>query len=127
MHDGRRDMEVWSEAAYSAAYRILWQAEGLAGMRYPHPGRRALVSVPAHITAALLMSKAGVPTPLIATVSGVAPGRLRRRLAVATALLIFPPYAARIEGLMRDMQHFGTIRQAGAPAKEAPCAAQPIG
>lgn len=118
-------MEVRSAAAYSSAYMIRWKAEELAELQYPHrPGRR-LLSVPPEMTAVLLMDKAGVPHDLIARLSYIQPDTLQRRLRVARALMMFPPYAARIEALMGKMPRYDAADvPAIAPAKEARCVAQ---
>lgn len=117
-------MEVWSAAAFSEAYNLLWKAEELAGVRFPR-GAAGPLSVPAEATAALLMDKAGVPMPLIVKLSSMEQDRLRRWLMVARTLLMFPPYAARIEALMEKMPRFTAVDVfAGAPAKESACAVQ---
>lgn len=116
-------MEVWSAAAFGEAYNILWKAEELADARFPRRsgGPRLL---PPEVTAALLMEKSGVPAPLIARTTLMPPDRLRRWLMVARALLMFPPYAARIEGFMEKMPRFTAADAYAATAKEAQCAVQ---
>lgn len=104
-------------ADYTGAYRALWTAEGLAGVSHQRSAAEPRrFGVPAMWTAWLLMEKAGVPQAIIADVSSADPASLRRRLTVARAMMMFPPYAARIEALMRDMPRYS--------AKEVPCVAQ---
>jgi hypothetical protein len=116
-------MDPYSEQVHEAAYSVRWQAERLAGVHAPR--RRSPLSVPAEWTACLLMDKAGVPQPLIATVSAADPQRLGRHLMVVKALMMFPHYAARIEALMRNMPRFGANETPSLkPAREAACAVQ---
>jgi hypothetical protein len=42
----------------------------------------------------------------------VPPDYLRKRLRAATAMMMFPPYAARIEALMAQMPLFNMRREA---------------
>lgn len=118
-------MQVWSARDYNAAYQLRWKAEEIAGLQYPHKSARRLLTVPPEMTAALLMEKAGVPPALIAKLSYTQPDKLSRRLRVARALLMFPPYAARIEALMEKMPRFDAVDvSASVRAKEIPCAVQ---
>jgi hypothetical protein len=111
--------------AYQEAYNMRWKAEELAGVQYPAKARGGLLSVPVEWTAALLMDKAGVPLSLIAYVSCEEEKRLRRQLIVAKALLMFPPYAARIETLMEKMPIWAAAPGLDTtPAKEGACAEQ---
>ncbi len=114
----------YGEIAMRDAYLVQWQAEMAARCYWPYrPGDKATPWVPAHWTAWLLMHKAGLPHHMIAYLARVDDGFLRRRLAVATALMMFPPYAARIEKLMQDMPRYAAAHASGpCPAKEAPCA-----
>jgi hypothetical protein len=68
--------------------------------------------VPREWTAWLLMDKAGMPRELIADPARVPPDYLRKRLRAATAMMMFPPYAARIEALMAQMPLFNMRREA---------------
>ena len=114
MHD------LYSEDALSAALAAKWQAEALAGLRWwRQTDRPGLLSVPAEWTAWLLMHKAGVPRELIASCAGVHLDHVTRRLRLATAMMIFAPYAARIEALARRMPAFAPHQAAGGK----PCAA----
>jgi hypothetical protein len=120
-----REMESYSEAAYSDAYRVCWRAEALAGVQYPQKGRKALLRVPSEWTACLLMEKAGVPLRLIEQVMIVDQKSLGRRLLIVKALMMFAPYAARIENLMKDMPRYGAVQPPVLkPAREAACAVQ---
>jgi hypothetical protein len=52
----------YSETTCSNALAVKWQAEALAGLRWPQRSRRpVLLSVPPQWTAWLLMAKAGMP------------------------------------------------------------------
>ena len=119
------EMDRFSETACSDALAIRWAAERLAGMWRVRHGRPKLPMVPMQWTAWLLMDKAGVPRELIAEMSRVSVDHLGRRLLAATAMMMFPPYAARIEALAAQMPRFGNADIAQpAPAKGARCAAQ---
>jgi hypothetical protein len=105
------------EPGLEAAWRLRWRAYALTGAHRiaPRPGP---LSVPPQWTAWLLMDKAGVPRSLIARTAGIDPALLERRLRLAKAMLIFAPYAARVEALMRSMPAFAE------PVPEAACAGQ---
>jgi hypothetical protein len=115
-------MEPWSEEAYRDAYTIRWRAEVLAGVQYPPDRRSNPLWVPPQWTAWLLMDKAGTPRELIARICYADPLLVKRRLRLAWALMLFPPYAARIEALMRTVPRWGG-GPASPTAKEAVCAA----
>jgi hypothetical protein len=122
---GGRDVERYSEDEIRDACIVQWQAEAQASLYWPQRGQSKAPWVPAQWTAWLLMEKAGVPRELIAYVCHVDPRRLRKCLLVATALMLLPPYAARIEKLKQPIPryrapHVPTLR----PAKEAACAVQ---
>jgi hypothetical protein len=103
----------FSLADYARAWHLHWQAMRLAGAYRP----RGPLSLPPRWTAGLLMDKAGVPRELIAGTLNVDRKRLDQRLRVATLLMVFAPYGARIEALRQQMPAF-----AERPALEAACA-----
>jgi hypothetical protein len=116
-------MDRFSEEACSDAMVIKWTAERLAGIWRIRDGRPKLPSIPRQWTAWLLMDKAGVPRELIADACRVPVDRLGKRLLAATAMMMFPPYAARIEALMEQMPRFGAApAHRRSPVKEAACA-----
>jgi hypothetical protein len=115
-------MERYTEEVLRDACEIQWQAESIARMRRPQRDRGGVVSVPPLFTAWLLMSKAGVPVDVVAYVSQVDLRKVQRGLLVAKALLLWPPYAARVEKMMHKIPRYGGGR--GVPAwraKGAPC------
>src|SRR5262245_32325952 len=118
-------MERYSDEAFRDAWLVQCDAEKLAGVKWYHLGRRGLFAVLPQWTAWLLMEKAGVPCDLIATMAYVDLRQVRHGLLVTKALLVWPPYAARIEGLMRQMPRHGAAHgPALQPAKEGRCAAR---
>jgi hypothetical protein len=115
-------MERYREEVLQDACEIQWQAESVAGVHGPQRGNAAPLSVPPLFTAWLLMSKAGVPVDVVAYVAHVELRKVQRGLLVAKALLIWPPYAARVEKLMQMIPRYTGGR--GVPAwraKGAPC------
>ncbi len=89
---------------YARARLVKWRAESLAVL-----GRRARegrFSVPQRWVAWLLMEKAGVPRALIAELWECPELDVVKYLRVAKAMMLFPPFAARIEYLMRTMPNF---------------------
>jgi hypothetical protein len=117
-------MHMFSPEASGDALMIKWRAEALAGMHWPHRyRRRVLPSVPRQWTAWLLMDKAGVPRDLIAYHARAHRDYLSKRLLAATAMMILPPYAARIEALMQQMPRFPVVAN-DLSALEARCVVQ---
>jgi hypothetical protein len=115
-------MERYTEEVLRDACDIQWQAESLAGVRWPLRGRVGALSVPPLFTAWLLMAKAGVPVEVVAYVSHVDLRKVQRGLLVAKALLIWPPYAARVEKMMRMIPRYtGGCAVPAWRAKGAPC------
>ncbi len=112
---------AFSEAAYSLAWMAHWQAKTLAGAHRVFR-RRSPLSVPPDWTAWLLMDKAGVPRALIAYCGNAAPERVTRCLRLAKALMIFAPYAARVESLAAQMPRFALDAHAEPTAPEVLCA-----
>jgi hypothetical protein len=119
-------MDRYSEATCSNALVVRMRAEALAGLRWPSRQRKRMpLAVPPRWTAWLLMDKAGVPRELIAQQHRLPLPDLRKRLRAATAMMMFPPYAARIEALMAQMPPFDapeTVRSIAARGTQ--CAAQ---
>jgi hypothetical protein len=118
-------MVRYTEEILQDACEIQWQAESVAGVHWPQRGRVGALSVPPLFTSWLLMSKAGVPVDVIAYVAHVNLRKVQRGLLVAKALLIWPPYAARVEKMMRRIPRYTGGR--GVPAwraKGAPCVAR---
>jgi hypothetical protein len=116
----------YSETTCSNALAVKWQAEALAGLRWPQRSRRpVLLSVPPQWTAWLLMAKAGMPREVIARQNRLPLDHLQRRLRAAIAMMMLPPYAARVEALMAEMPRF-EAQQNATPmrAREARCAVQ---
>jgi hypothetical protein len=105
----------FSDADYARAWQIYWTAARLADAHGSYQRGCRTFSVPPHWTAWLLMDKAGVPRPLIAHSFNVPETHLNSRLRAAKLLLMWAPYAARIEALMDQVPDF-------APALEAACA-----
>jgi hypothetical protein len=96
---------IFSDDDYASATALKWRAEYLVALgRATHGGA---LTVPLAWTAFLLMDKAGVPRALVAELSETSPAALAKRIRAARALMIFPPFAARIERLMRSMPRFG--------------------
>jgi hypothetical protein len=115
-------MERYTEEVLRDACEIQWQAESVAAARRPQRGRGGVVSVPPLFTTWLLMFKAGVPLDVVAYISHVDLRKVQRGLLVAKALLIWPPYAARVEKMMHKIPRYTGGR--GVPAwraKGAPC------
>ena len=105
----------FSNADYARAWQIYWTAVRLTRAHGSYLRHSRTFSVPPHWTAWLLMDKAGVPRPLIAYTFNVPRKHLDSRLRAAWLLLMWAPYAAKIEALMNTMPDF-------APALEATCA-----
>lgn len=117
MHEQR-----FGDHDYSRAWVLCWSARYLAGCSRVYPPRKAL-SVPPEWTALLLMDKAGVPRELIEHTFVIGPKYLEKRLRTATLLMIYPPYAARIERLGARMPKFREAQAIALPApEEAACA-----
>ena len=116
-------MTQFAEENVRAACTLMCMAERLAGAQWwGREGKGRPMAILPQWTAWLLMEKAGVPRDLIAYVSMADGGELSRRLLLTKALLLWPPYAARIEALARKMPRF-SAPQLPAPrsAKEAAC------
>src|SRR5262245_4093021 len=107
---GGQDVARYSEAQIRDAGLCAARAEMQAALYWARRASSSQPWVPLDWTTWLLMAKAGVPCELIAYVCEVDPRRLRKRLLAATALMLFAPYAARIEVLMRAMPRFGVPR-----------------
>ena len=117
---GGRDLARYSKEQIHDACVVQWQAEMQASLYWPGKRQSSTPWVPPQWTAWLLMEKAGMPRDLIAYVCHVDPRALRKRLLVTTALMLFPPYAARIEALMHAMPRFGATQlPALRPVREA--------
>ena len=115
-------MERFSEEALQDACQVQWQADAVAGAHWPKRGKAGALAVPPRFTAWLLMSKAGMPADVVAYVSHAELRKVQRGLLVAKALLIWPPYAARVETMMRNVPRY--TGESGVPAwraKGAPC------
>ena len=100
---------------HAQAVRLKCRAEYLACHQLARRNAGPL-TVPADWTTWLLMDKAGVPRELIAYYGYVDRRHLNRRLRAARALLIFVPFADRIDELMKRMPRFS-------PAMEGACVA----
>jgi hypothetical protein len=117
---GGAEMDRDSEMMSSNVLVVKGRAQELAGLtRRQWNNRAGVPSVPREWTAWLLMAKAGMPQELIADPARVPPHYLRKRLRAATAMMMFPPYAARIEALMAQMPRFAERQDA---SREARCA-----
>jgi hypothetical protein len=124
MRDGET-MDGFSASAVHAALDAKCQAERLARVTWWHLRRGGSIPVLPRWTAWLLMRRAGIPLELIAHVCETDARYIRRRLTAAAALMLWPPYGARIEALMRNMPRFGAAELPELkPAKEAACVAQ---
>lgn len=93
----------------ASAYACYWQAMDIVDQRFAL-GHRSMFCIPAHWTAQLLMHKAGVPREFIAVAFKEDQDRIRRRLCVLIGLMIFAPYAAEIEMLMKSMPSYTDMR-----------------
>jgi hypothetical protein len=116
-----RGMERYSKAAMRDACIVQSKADLLARGQWWQQRKPGSSSALSQWTAWLLMEKAGMPRELIAFVSYVDERHITHGLLVVKAWMVWPPYAARIEALMRQMPNYGT---AHLPARGAPCAAQ---
>jgi hypothetical protein len=114
-----RGMQRYSKAAMCHACIVQAKADLLAKTQWWQQRKPGASSTLSQWTAWLLMEKAGMPRELIAFVSHVDEGQIRRGLLVVKAWMVWPPYAARIEALMRQMPPYGAAQL---PAREAPCA-----
>jgi hypothetical protein len=113
-------MQKYSEAVCSAARGMRWHAHQLTGVyRVPERAWFGWMRVPPHWTAWLLMEKAGMPRDLIAFVARVEEGHVARALRITTALMVFPPYAARIERLGKRLGLFGLAEHRAEPRVRA--------
>jgi hypothetical protein len=122
LYIGRRDLERYSDELVADARAVQWDAELQAGLYWPRRGTGQAPWVPQQWTAWLLMEKAGLPLDLIAHLTDADPRHIRKRLLAAWALMLFPPYAARIEQLSRHVRCFGAPHLPSLrPAKEASC------
>src|SRR5688572_3887649 len=114
-------MERYSKEAMRDACIVQAKAELLVEGQWWQQRKPGASSSLSQWTAWLLMEKAGMPRDLIAFVSHVDERHIGRGLLVVKAWMVWPPYAARIEALMRQMPHYGA---AHLPAREVPCAVQ---
>ena len=125
--DGGQVLERPAEAKTSAVqvqecacWACYWQAMSLIDRHFALGGG-SILKIPPLWIAQQLMDKAGVPRDFIARAFQVESRQLNSRLAVLTALMVFAPYGAQIEALMREMPEFeGMQRDYG--ALEEPCA-----
>ena len=93
----------------ASAYACYWEAMDIVDRRFAL-GQRSMFRIPGHWTAQLLMHKAGVPREFIAVAFKEDQDRIRRRLCVLIGLMIFAPYAAEIEMLMKSMPSYTDMR-----------------
>lgn len=93
----------------ASAWACYWQAGEIMDVRV-YLGARSMFSIPPHWTRQLLMHKAGVPREFIARAFEEDPALVRRRLRCLVALMIFAPYAAEIEALMKSMPSYMDLR-----------------
>jgi hypothetical protein len=93
----------------ASAWACYWQAGDITNTRHAMGGR-SMFGIPPHWTCQLLMHKAGVPREFIAKAFSDDPDRVRRRLWALIGLMIFAPYAAEIEALMKNMLTYTDMR-----------------
>lgn len=109
---------IASKINEASAYACYWQAMDIIDQRFAFGGR-GLFRIPPHWTAQLLMHKAGVPREFIAQVFDDDLDRVRRRLWTLVNLMIFAPYAAEIEELMKRMPFYADMRLSYEQIEEA--------
>ncbi len=111
-------MDVESERFASAAHQVKWEADRLALLHMPEQIRKGDF-VPKQWTAWLLMEKAGMPRHLVARHVGIPEKHIARRVRAATALMMWPPYAAMIDDLKGRMTPFLRVygQSAAGPVK----------
>ena len=113
----------FSETQFAQGYMLKWRAGELAGLYQPQ--KRGALTIPPEWITYLLLDKAGMPRDLIAHFYEIERRRLNKLIRATKALMLFAPFAARIERLMRAMPHFNVPDAAEPPARlEALCAEQ---
>jgi len=93
----------------ASAWACYWQAGEIMDVRV-YLGVRSMFRIPPDWTRQLLMHKAGVPREVIAKAFKDDPDRVRRRLWALVSLMVFAPYAAEIEALMKSMPSYMDLR-----------------
>lgn len=106
----------------ASAWACYWQAGEIIDVRL-YLGVRSMFHIPPHWTRQLLMHKAGVPREFIARAFNEDLDRVKRRLRILIALMIFPPYAAEIEALMKGMLTYMDLQLSYEEIEEAEAAA----
>lgn len=115
-------MERYTDDVLQDACRV---QGAVSGMLWPQSGKAGSLLVPPLFTSFLLMSRAGMPVDVIAYVTHVEPRRVRRGIRLASALLIWRPYAARVDEMLNQIPRYTAGRAVPAwRQKEGRCAAR---